>query len=93
MQNLLLNSIDVFFKLLYFLIFARIILSWLPALNQTPIGAMLYSLTEPILGPVRNMVNKSPIGGGMMLDFSPIIALFLMDIVKMVLINVVLFIF
>ena len=93
MQNLILSSIDVFFRLLYFLIFARIILSWIPVLNQSALGGLLYALTEPIMGPVRDMVNKSPIGGGMMLDFSPIIALFLMDIAKAVLLYLVRFIF
>lgn len=93
MQNLLLNSIEVFFKLLYFLIFIRIFLSWFPGINQSAIGGIFYTLTEPILGPVRHMVDKSPIGGGMALDFSPIIALFLMDIVKVVLSNAVQMIF
>ncbi len=35
-------------------------------------------MTEPILGPCRRMLDKSPLGGGMMLDFSPVIALILM---------------
>ena len=93
MQSLLLNAIEVFFKLLYILIFIRILLSWFPGVNNTPLGGIFYTLTEPILEPVRHMVDKSPIGGGMMLDFSPIIALFLMNIVKMVLANAVLMIF
>ncbi|MGE4214681.1 MAG: YggT family protein [Anaerotignaceae bacterium] len=93
MQSLLLNSIETFFKLIYFLIFIRIILSWIPMLNQSSIGVFIYNLTEPILGPVRHMIDKSPIGGGMMLDFSPIIALFLMNIVSMVLQGIVTMIF
>lgn len=93
MQSLLLNSIATFFKLIYLLIFIRIILSWIPGLNQSSIGVLIYNLTEPILGPVRRMIDKSPIGGGMMLDFSPIIALFLMNIVNMVLQGIVTMIF
>ncbi|HCT65325.1 MAG TPA: YggT family protein [Lachnospiraceae bacterium] len=93
MQSLLLNSIEIFFKLIYFLIFIRIILSWLPGLNQSSLGVFIYNITEPILGPVRHMIDKSPIGGGMMLDFSPIIALFLMNIVSMVLKSIVTMIF
>ncbi|MDD3570328.1 MAG: YggT family protein [Lachnospiraceae bacterium] len=93
MQSLLLNSIEIFFQLIYFLIFIRIILSWIPGLNQSSIGAFVYNLTEPILGPVRNMIDKSPIGGGMMLDFSPIISMFLMKIVSMLLQAIVTMIF
>lgn len=46
---------------------------------------LLYNLTEPILQPVRDMVDKSPLGGGSGLDFSPIFALILLRLVKMVL--------
>ncbi|MCQ4726338.1 YggT family protein [Anaerotignum faecicola] len=93
MESLLLNSIDTFFRLLYFLIFIRIIMSWIPGASQSGIGNLLYSLTEPILGPVRHWMDKSPIGGGMMLDFSPVIALFLMQVVSIVLKNIVIMIF
>lgn len=85
MQALLLNAVDVFFRVIYILIFVRIILSWLPIGRGGGIGELLYALTEPILGPIRSMLDRSPIGGGMMLDFSPIIALFVMDIVEMIL--------
>ena len=64
MQVLLLNSIATFFKLIYFLILIRIILSWIPVLNQSSIGALIYNITEPILGPIRHMIDRSPIGGG-----------------------------
>lgn len=88
MQSLLINAIATFFQVIYFLIFIRIILSWLP-LGNNPITSLVYSLTEPILGPIRNMINKSPIGGGMALDFSPVIALFVMELVKNILISLI----
>ena len=89
-QALLINALDVFFYLLEMLIFVRIILSWFPIGYGSPIMRLLYNLTEPILGPVRNMVDKSPIGGGMGLDFSPIFALILMRLVQMLLSSAVL---
>lgn len=63
-------------NLLDFLIFVRIILSWVPFLGRdNPIVNIIYSLTEPILAPIREIIRKSPIGNaGMMLDFSPVIA-------------------
>ena len=93
MQNLLLQSVDKFFEVLYFLILIRIVLSWLPGIRDTSVGGIIYQLTEPILGPVRSMIDNSPIGGGMMLDFSPVIALFLMQVVSIVLKNIVIMIF
>jgi uncharacterized protein YggT (Ycf19 family) len=37
-------------------------------------------MTDPILAPIRKMVYNSPLGGaGMMLDISPVIALFILE--------------
>ncbi|MDD4844525.1 MAG: YggT family protein [Anaerotignum sp.] len=81
-QILLTKAVDLFFYVMELLIFGRIILSWLPMGYHNPIGQFLYNMTEPILGPCRRMLDKSPLGGGMGLDFSPIIALILMMLVK-----------
>ena len=88
-QALLINAIGVFFYFLEILIFVRILLSWLPMGYNSAVGRFLYNMTEPILGPGRNMVDKSPIGGGMGLDFSPIFALILMRLVQSLLIAAV----
>lgn len=82
-QVILINTVDMFFYLLELLIFVRIILSWLPIGADNLIIQMLYTLTEPVLGPIREMMSRSPLGGGIGLDFSPIIALFVMNIIKM----------
>lgn len=92
-QILLVNSLNVFFNLLQWLVIIRILLSWVPMAYNTGIGRALINITEPILGPVRNMVDRSPIGGGMGLDFSPVFALILMSLVHTVLEAAVLMIF
>ena len=68
------------------LLFARIILSWFPV---SPGGAMaqifsfLYTVTEPVLGPIRRAIP--PIGmGGMGFDLSPIIVIFGVQILERV---------
>jgi len=66
-----------FSQILTMAIFVRIICSWLPF--RTP--EILFTVTEPILAPIRRMFNNSPLGGSM-LDFSPIIAMFLIRIVS-----------
>jgi len=57
----------------YFIaLFIRIILSWFPiqpGSAMAQIFSVLYTITEPVLGPVRRMIP--PIGGG--IDISPII--------------------
>jgi YggT family protein len=69
---------------LYFLaLFARIILSWFPISPGSPFASIfsfLYTITEPVLGPVRRILP--PVGmGGMGLDLSPIIVFFGLQIV------------
>ncbi len=59
-------------------IFARIVLSFFPLAPGTVMSSIfsaLYTVTEPVLGPVRRIV--SPIGaGGMGIDLSPMIVVF-----------------
>ncbi len=61
--------------------FIRIILSWFP-LESGGIAAqaasVLYSVTEPVLGPIRRMLP--PVGvGDMGFDLSPMIVLLLLN--------------
>lgn len=62
-------------------VFARILLSWFPI---APGGAMasvfsvLYSLTEPLLGPIRRALPPLAMGG-MGLDLSPIIVILVLQ--------------
>lgn len=93
MEALLVQAIGLFFYFLEILIFVRIILSWVVRGYNSAIGRFLYNMTEPILGPVREMLNKSPLGGGYGLDFSPIFALILMRLVQTLLISGVQMIF
>lgn len=57
------------------IIFARIILSWFPiepGSGLATVYGFLYSITEPVLGPIRRVIP--PLGGsGMALDLSPIV--------------------
>ncbi|HJQ93138.1 MAG TPA: YggT family protein [Candidatus Thermoplasmatota archaeon] len=60
------------------ILFARIILSWFPIEpggGMSTVYGFLYTLTEPVLGPIRRIIP--PIGmGGMGLDLSPMIVTF-----------------
>jgi len=60
------------------ILFARIIISWFPVNpggGMSTVYGFLYSLTEPVLGPIRRIIP--PIGmGGMGLDLSPMIVTF-----------------
>ena len=77
-------AVVAFFMAIRALLFIRIILSWLAIGRGNKLMDLLYALTEPILAPIRNLVNRSPLGGpGMVIDFSPLIAFVLLRIVEM----------
>ncbi|MGI6563567.1 MAG: YggT family protein [Clostridia bacterium] len=81
-MRLLLAAIDILLRIIEILIIIRIILSWLPMQRTGPIMNILYQLTEPILGPIRNLISRSSIGNNMMLDISPIIAFLLISVIR-----------
>jgi YggT family protein len=70
-------------QLYVFVIFGRVILSWFP---MTEGGALqgvdtfLRMLTEPVLGPLRRAIPALKMGG-MALDLSPMIVIFVIYIV------------
>ena len=79
MLPIIISSVQYFAMFLRFVIFARVIMSWLPNMRGGVFGQLLYALSEPILGPVRKLLQKTPLGGpGMMLDFAPIASFLLL---------------
>lgn len=89
-MNIAIMTIKYFFLVLQCLLILRAILSWLPLAPDHPINKITYRLTEPILGPVRELLEKSIFSGGnMMIDFSPIIAYIFIEIAKNILILLV----
>ena len=82
------SIISFVFSTLSFLIFARVILSWIRISPYDPkwgqIVTTIYQLTDPIIEPVRRILP--PMGG---LDFSPIIVLFLLNMLRNFIIRLV----
>ena len=67
-----------FLQVIMYLIFIRAILSWFIRDPRNPIMQLLLTLTEPLLTPIRNFLFKMKIGGNM-IDFSPVVALLLVQ--------------
>ncbi len=61
------------FKLLYFLIAIRVLLSWFPVDPFNDVIRTLHAITDPILEPLRRL----PLNVGT-IDFSPIVAFILL---------------
>jgi YggT family protein len=72
-----LNLLCALGRVYLLLLLARIILSWFPISPDgawAGIASFLYSITEPVLGPLRRALP--PVGiGGMGLDLSPLIVI------------------
>ena len=80
------NVVVAFFDILRFLILIRIILSFFPV---NPYGNnVIYQFVvftpanRAVLAPFRSLIPPLRVGGGGYLDFSPIIALIVLDLVR-----------
>lgn len=66
--------------------FVRAIMSWFPGSRQSFLSRFLIAITEPIISPIRKLISKTPMGGGM-IDLSFIITLILLMILTPPLVN------
>lgn len=84
----LIKAVDLFFQFIYLMVVARVFLSWVPSAANSGIGRFIFQVTEPILEPFRMLfsrfISKGP---GLYLDFSPVAALFVLEIVRRLLLN------
>jgi YggT family protein len=67
-------AVQIFFRVVEVLILIRVILTWIPFRRENAFIVFIHSVTEPILGPIRNLVSRSSFGKNLMFDISPILA-------------------
>lgn len=79
----LIRLVDIAFEVMYWLVIARVILSWVRHDPHNPIFSFIYEVTEVVLAPVRKFMPMR----GMAIDFSPIIAIILLQLLKSVVIK------
>jgi len=75
--------INVLFLGLTILIFGRVILSWVPTRLPWGLNDFIFSVVAPILDQKRRAL---PMGAGM--DFSPLIALVLLQLIEQLLLRI-----
>jgi len=78
------NFISILFNILSVAILARVVLSWFNVNPFHPVISVLDQVTEPILSPLRRVIP--PIG---MIDITPIVALFLLQILERILLALI----
>lgn len=80
---IIIKAVDLFFQFLYFMVLIRVFLSFIPNAFNSKITRFIYQVTDPILEPFRAMFERfMPRGPGFYIDFSPIIALFVLNIFR-----------
>ncbi|GAB4442872.1 MAG: hypothetical protein Kow00120_11950 [Anaerolineae bacterium] len=84
MDSAFVQLIQLVFYLWQLMLLARILLSWVQVDPYNPIVQFLFSVTEPILRPIRELLPQTG-----MFDFSPLVAIILAQVVQIVLVQVI----
>lgn len=80
---LILKTIGRFLFALEILILVRVVISWLPINKNNQFIELIYTITEPILYPIRRLIDKSIFGGrGQVFDLSPLIAYIILQMLQ-----------
>ncbi|MDY7077026.1 MAG: YggT family protein [Chloroflexota bacterium] len=88
MAVVLLQLINWIFALYSFAFIARALLSWVRINPYHPAARFLFQITEPVLAPLRRYVP--PVSG---IDFTPMVALFILWFVEQLLQTLILVLF
>lgn len=83
-MNPIVGVINLAFQVYTWILFIRILLSWIKHDPYHPIIRFIYEITEPLLSIFRRVIP--PIGG--MIDISPIAAFFVIELVRRFLIGI-----
>ena len=84
MEQIVVRPIEIVFSIFSFAILARVLLTWVRIDPTHPAVQLLLDVTEPVLRPIRELM---PAMG--MFDFSPIIALLLLNVLEGLLLYII----
>lgn len=79
------RAINLVLQVFEIALVARVLISWLPVSRNNKAVDLLYTITEPVLGPIRNMLSRSSFMNNSMFsmfDFSPIVAFLLISVIR-----------
>ena len=90
-MSVIIQGVNWFAYVLTGAVLVRVILSWFAPTPNGLFTRVVYALTEPVLGPIRRLLARSPFGGngGFPIDFSPLIAYFVIILAKEIIISAV----
>ncbi len=77
--------------LLQWLLIFRALASWFPQVQNSRIGDLLYMVTEPMVAPCRTLLSRFRSLRSMPLDFSPLLAYFILLLAQRLLYSLVVY--
>ena len=86
------NYVDALFLVYIILIFARILLSWIPRIPYNPVLSAVIGFIQDVTNPYLNLFRRflPPVGGGgFALDLSPIIATLVLIIARAIIVGAI----
>ena len=72
------EGVSLFLNLCFYAILAHILLSWVPALNNSPIAAVIRMVVNPVLRPFYKWVPVGHSG----FDFAPLLAILSIQLIE-----------
>ena len=91
-RNDVADYVDALFLVYLILLFARILLSWIPRLPYNPVLRSVVDFIHQVTDPYLNVFRRilPPVGGGgFALDLSPIIAIIVLYIVRAIVVGAI----
>ena len=79
---MLVNFVRLLITVVWFLLIARVVLSWTNPMGGGGVVAFIYQATEPILAPIRRVLP--PTSG---IDWSPLVAMLLLGVVLRIVVH------
>lgn len=83
MGTVLVNFVQLLAYFLWFMLIARVVMSWTNPMGGGGLTAFVYQMTEPILAPIRRLIPATP-----GIDWSPLIAMLLLGVVIRVIVAI-----
>jgi YggT family protein len=86
------SYVDALFLVYIILLFVRILLSWIPRIPYNPTLSAIINFIHEVTDPYLNLFRRilPPVGGGgFALDLSPVIAIFVLFIVRTIVVGAI----
>lgn len=86
----LIYIVQTIFKVYYIMIVIRVVMSWIPHNPMNPVFRFIRETTDLVINPIRRILSRFIGQYPMGIDFSPLIALILIQLLESIIIRILL---